>query len=71
MKVALFNAEKTLCADCSLALRRFIGGMEGVDSIQAERGKIAIKFNETEIDEEKIKKITKNSIERLGYGLEE
>ncbi len=71
MKVALFNVEKTLCAECSLALRRFIGGMEGVDSIDVESGKIAVKFDDTEIDEEKIKKITKDSIERLGYRLEE
>ncbi len=71
MKVELFNVEKTLCAECSLALRRFIGGIEGVDSIDVESGKIAVKFDEAEIDEEKIKKITKDSIERLGYRLEE
>ena len=71
MKVALFNVEKTLCADCSLALRRFIGGMEGVDSIDVESGKIAVKFDNAEIDEEKIKRITRDSIERLGYRVEE
>jgi copper chaperone CopZ len=71
MKVALFNVDKNLCAECSLALRRFIGGMDGVESIDVEQGKIAVKFNEIEIDEEKLSKITKDSIERLGYKLEE
>ncbi len=71
MKVALFNVDKNLCAECSLALRRFIGGMDGVESIEAEQGKIAVKFNEVEIDEEKLSKITRDSIEKLGYKLEE
>lgn len=71
MKVALFNVGNTLCADCSLALRRFIGGMDGVESIDVERDKIAVKFDDTEIDEEKLTKITRDSIERLGYRVED
>ncbi len=71
MKVALFNVEKILCADCSLALRRFIGGMDGVESIDVESGRIAVRFDDTEIDEEKLKKITRDSIERLGYRMED
>lgn len=71
MKVALFNVENNLCAECSLALRRFVGGMDGVESIDVEQGKIAVKFNETEIEEDKLKKITRDSIERLGYRVEE
>ena len=71
MKVALFNVDKALCAECSLALRRFIGGMDGVESVDAEQGKIAITFNETEIDEEKLSKIARDSIEKLGYKVEE
>jgi copper chaperone CopZ len=71
MKVALFDVDKTLCADCSLALRRFIGGMDGVESIDVEQGKIAVKFDEATIEEEKLSKITKDSIEKLGYKIEE
>ncbi len=67
MKTALFDVDEKLCAECSLALRRFIGGMEGVESIDVERGKIAVTYNESEIDEEKVKKITQDSVERLGY----
>jgi copper chaperone CopZ len=69
MRVALFDVDKTLCADCSLALRRFIGGMDGVESIDVEQGKIAVKFDEAAIDEEKLSKIAQDSIERLGYSV--
>jgi hypothetical protein len=71
MKVALYNVGSNFCAECSFALRRFIGGMDGVDSLNVENGKIAVKFNEAEIDEEKLATIAKDSIERLGYRLEE
>jgi len=71
MKEAKFNVAKHLCAECSMALRRFIGGMDGVESIDAEQGKITVKFNEAEIDEEKLTTITRDSIEKLGYKLEE
>jgi copper chaperone CopZ len=71
MKVALFAVDKRLCGDCSMALRRFIGGLDGVDSVGVESGKIAVKFDENEIDEAKLTKIAKDSIERLGYRVEE
>ncbi len=71
MKVALFSVESALCADCSMALRRFIGGLDGVGSIDVENGRIAVRFDENAIDEAKLKKITQDSIERLGYRLTE
>jgi copper chaperone CopZ len=71
MKVALFKVDTALCAECSLALRRFIGGMDGVESIDVEQGKIAVRFDEAEIDEEKLTKIARDSIERLGYRVED
>ena len=71
MKVALFAVSNNLCDECSLALRRFVGNIDGVESIEVQRGKIAVKFDETEIDEEKLTKITKDSIEKLGYRIEE
>lgn len=67
MKVALFDVDKSLCAECSLALRRFIGGMDGVESIDVEQGKIAVKYDETVISNDWLSKITRDSIDRLGY----
>jgi copper chaperone CopZ len=71
VKVALYNVRNDLCGECSLALSRFIGGMNGVESIDVVHGKIAVKFDETTIEEEKLTKITKDSIEKLGYRIEE
>jgi copper chaperone CopZ len=71
MKVSLLNVDTSLCAECSMALRRFIGNMDGVESIDVEQGKIAIRFDEAAIDEEKLTKIAKDSIERLGYRVRE
>jgi len=65
-----FSVAKEFCEECSLAVRRFIGHMDGVDSIDVERGKIAISFDDSKIDQEKLKKITIESIERLGYKIE-
>jgi copper chaperone CopZ len=71
VKTAHFTVDKNLCGECSLALRRFIGGMDGVDSIEVESGRIAVTFNEAAIEEETLTKITKDSIEKLGYKIEE
>jgi len=39
------NVGKDFCEKCSLALRRFIGNMEGFESIDVEEGKIAVLFD--------------------------
>jgi copper chaperone CopZ len=72
MKTARFSVEnKQLCANCALALRRFIGGMDGVESIDQEHGKIAVRYDETAVDEARLLEITKDSIEKLGYRIAE
>ncbi len=71
MQVTVFKVDKNICEECSLAISRFIGGMDGVESIDVQNGKVAIKFDETEMDEENLSKIARSSIERLGYHLDE
>ena len=65
------NVEKNFCEECSLALRRFIGNMEGVESIAVEEGKVAIAFDEAKITEAELCRITRDNIEKLGYKIEE
>ena len=67
MKKLSVGVEKHLCDECSLALRRFIGHMDGVNSIDVERGMIVIDFDDKTMAEEQLKKITRESIEKLGY----
>lgn len=70
MEKISFNVAKEFCDECSLALRRFIGHMEGVESIGVETGKIAISFDDSKISEEKLKKLTVDSMEKLGYKID-
>ncbi|HXX80637.1 MAG TPA: heavy-metal-associated domain-containing protein [Thermodesulfovibrionales bacterium] len=67
MKTISLNVQKEFCEECSLALRRFIGHMDGVNSLDVEKGKIVIHFDDGRIAEEDILKITRESIEKLGY----
>lgn len=62
-----FKIEKIFCEECSQALRRFIGHMDGVESIDVDDGKIIIKFNESKITGEELTRIIQESIEKLGY----
>ena len=71
MEKIILNVEKNLCEECSLALRRFIGHMEGVESIDVEEGKIAVVFDQKKTTKEELDGITKDSIEKLGYKLAE
>lgn len=71
MQRITFNMRKEICDDCSLALKRFIGHLDGVESIDAEDGKLVIDFNDSKISKEDLSRITKDSIEKLGYQLRE
>jgi hypothetical protein len=69
MKKVYINVQKEFCDECSLALMHFIGKMKGVDSINAEDGKVAITFDDSEVSEELLLKLTTESIEKLGYNI--
>jgi len=69
MKKISLHVQKEFCDECSLALMRFIGKMDGVNSIDAENGKIMIDFDDSKIMEEDVLKISRESIEKLGYKL--
>lgn len=71
MKKISMNVQKEFCAECFLALRRFIGGMKGVNSVDVEDGRIVIDFDEQTFAEEDLRKLTLESIEKLGYKISE
>ncbi len=71
MKKLSLKVQKEFCEECSLALRRFIGKMDGVNSVDTESGRIVIDFDDSKLTEEHIKKISRESIEKLGYKLNE
>ncbi len=65
----LFKVEDQFCDECALALRRFIGHEDGVESIDVENRMIAVVFNPSKMSEERLDKITKDSLEKLGHKL--
>lgn len=67
MKKIFLNVQKEFCEECSLALRRFIGKMPGVESIDVESGRIVISFDDSKTRQEDLFKLSKESIEKLGY----
>lgn len=69
MKKISLHVQKEFCDECSLALRRFVGKMDGVNSIDVEDGKIAISIDDSKILEADILKISRESIEKLGYNI--
>lgn len=64
------SVEKSVCGECSLALRRFIGNLDGVADIEIGNGRISIAFDESRIPEDRLIDISRNCIERLGYRVE-
>jgi copper chaperone CopZ len=71
MAKTYFKVQQQFCGECSLALRRFIGGMDGVNAVEVEQGAIAVEFDEGKVPEERVRKITRDSIEKLGYRVDE
>jgi copper chaperone CopZ len=71
MKKLSLNVQKEFCDECSLALRRFIGKMDGVNSIDTEKGKIVIDFDDSKVTEQYILRISRESIEKLGYRIDD
>ncbi|MDA8174581.1 MAG: heavy-metal-associated domain-containing protein [Nitrospiraceae bacterium] len=70
MEKIFFDVKKEFCQECSMALRRFVGKMEGVESVDIENGKIALEFDSRKITPEELSRITRESIEKLGYKTE-
>ncbi len=57
------------CIECSQALRKFIGGLKGINRVEAEGGRVVIDYDDRLIDEGSVKKIVTDTVERLGYRL--
>jgi copper chaperone CopZ len=67
-KVAL-SVQKQFCAECSLALRRFIGNLDGIEAVDMGNGTIDITFDGTKISEKRVRDLARDSVEKLGYSL--
>ena len=71
MKVVTFRVDRTFCGDCLFGLKRFIQGIDGVASVDIAAQAISIAFDETVMKEDTLKKVARDSMERIGYRVEE
>jgi hypothetical protein len=69
MEKRLFKVEERFCDECAQALRRFIGHLEGVESIDVENRMIAVSFNPARMPKKRLDEITKESLKKLGFKL--
>jgi len=67
MEKITLNVGHMFCYDCVNALRKFIGSMRGVDSVEVDEGKVAVIYDPSLISEEELFRIAKDSVEKLGY----
>ncbi len=66
MDTVSFMVQKELCAECCLALQRFIGKIAGVEFISVVDGKIKIVFDKEKIAESELVSMVKDSMNKLG-----
>jgi len=45
--------------------------MDGVSAVEVEDGGVAVEFDEGKIADERVRQLTRDSIEKLGYRVEE
>ncbi len=69
MEKKYFAVEDRFCEECALALRRFIGHENGVESIDVENRMIAVVFDPDKIPGERLESLTRDSLEKLGHAL--
>lgn len=69
MEKRLFKVEDRFCDECALALRRFIGHMEGIESIDVEDKMVAVVYDPAKMPGERLDKIATDSLEKLGHKL--
>lgn len=55
------------CESCAMALRRFIGRLKGVVSVEMEKEKLTIHFDSEKISNFRLLQILKDSLEKLGH----
>jgi copper chaperone CopZ len=67
MSKIFFRVEKQFCGECAAALRRFLGGLDGVGSVNVENGMVAVDYDEERTRGVDIAQVARDSIERLGY----
>ncbi len=69
VSVLRVNVGPLYCYDCVTALRRFVGGMKGIESVEVEDGMVEVRYSAAEISEREVLKIISDTVQKLGYSI--
>lgn len=58
------------CEGCASGVRRFLGHMKGVEDVSVEKGRLVISFDGDKVDEGELVRISRESMEKLGYTID-
>lgn len=71
MPTISYKAGSVYCYDCVIALKKFIGSLDGVESIEMDgEDKFDISFDTSVISEDKLTWIVGESVDKLGFRVE-
>jgi copper chaperone CopZ len=71
MASVTFRVENIFCYECANAIRKFIGSMKGILSVDVVDEGIRVNFDEGLLTEESVKKLVSDTVQRLGYRISE
>jgi copper chaperone CopZ len=69
MKNMHVKVDQVLCEESRSDLREFLGGLEGVESIEVGRADIDIRYDERTIPDEQVFAMMRSTVEMLGCHL--
>ena len=71
MTTISYKTGSVQCYDCVIALRKFIGSLDGVESIEMDaENRIDVSYDASSISEEKLMQIVSDSVDKLGFKIE-
>ncbi len=71
MAIISYKTGSVYCYDCVIALKKFIGSLDGVESIEMDgENKFDISFDDSVISEDKLTWIVGESVDKLGFKIE-
>ena len=63
-----FKVGSIYCYDCVIALKKFIGSLDGIESIEMTgEDCVDISFDASKISEEKLREVVADSSDKLGF----
>ena len=71
MAIISYKTGSVQCYDCVIALKKFIGSLDGVESIEMDgEYKVDISYDASSISKDKLTRLVGESVDKLGFKVE-